>query len=637
MTSPDIKDHVREQRIFVQRAVLAFLFILVLTGCLIARMYYLQVVKHDLYQTLSDRNRMQVLSLPPPRGLIFDRNGVLLADNQPSFSLTLVRERVPDLEATLERLRGILDLSDEEIERFRQRLTQRRRPYESVAVKLRLSEEEIARYSVNRHLLPGIEVEAEAVRYYPLGATMAHVIGYVGRINEAELKMLDPVNYSGTHYTGKLGIEKFYEDILHGKVGYQNVETNARGRVLRVLERTPPVAGKNLTLHIDSRLQRTAEEAVAGFRAGIVAIDVKTGGILAMVSTPSFDPNLFVTGIDHKTYAALRDSPDIPLFNRALRGRYPPASTVKPFIGLAGLQAGKTTWSHTIWDPGYYQLSEQGRRYRDWKRWGHGRINLHDSIVQSCDTYFYDLAFKLGPDPMAEMLRSFGFGEVLAYDTFDARPGILPSREWKQAALRQPWYPGDSLNAGIGQGYMLSTPLQLATATAVLANRGKWIRPRLIKEIEGEPLPEIDAPPDVVLDNPEDWDRMFAAMRDVVHGARGSARSSGRGAAYQFAGKTGTAQVIGIKQDEDWDPNKVDPRFWDHALFVGFAPLDDPQIAVGIVVENGGGGSSTAAPVARILFDAYLLGQYEVPEGGVAAMLGIKTPVQTNPAPGGNP
>ena len=620
MTS-DFKDHIREHRLFIQRALLAFLLVLVMVGCLVARLYYLQVVQHEVYTTLSDKNRVQLLSLPPPRGLIYDSNGVLLADNRPSFSLTLVKERVPDMEQTVAALRDILALTDEEVERFHKRLRQRLRPYEPVAIKLRLTEAEIARYSINRHRLPGVEVEAEAVRYYPLADSLAHVLGYVGRINEAELKMLDPVAYAGTNYTGKLGIEKFYEDVLHGTVGYQKVETDARGRVLRVLERIPPAAGKNIRLHIDSRLQHAAEKAVEGYRAAIVAIDVKTGGILAMVSTPSYDPNLFVTGIDQKSYSALRDSPDIPLFNRALRGRYPPASTIKPFVGLAGLQAGKTTWQSSVWDPGYYQIGGTGRKYRDWKRWGHGRVDLHYSIVQSCDIFFYDLAYRMGPDSLSEMLAQFGFGELVAYDTFDARQGILPSREWKRAALRQPWYPGDSVNVGIGQGYMLATPLQLATATAVLANKGKWIAPRLLKEIDGQPLPEIPNPPDIKLDNPENWDLMFAAMRDVMHSSDGTGKGSARNAAYQFAGKTGTAQVIGIKQNESWDASQVQERHLDHGLFVGFAPLDDPQIAVGVVIENGNGGSRTAAPVARMLFDAYLLGQYDIPEGGVKAIV----------------
>lgn len=613
MTSRHFKDHIREHRIFVSRAIIAFLFVLVLTGCLVARFYYLQVIQHDTYTTLSDRNRVQLLSLPPPRGLIFDRNGELLADNRPSFSLTLVKERVPDMAATVEQLREILDLTDEEVERFYKRQQQRQRPYQPVAIKLRLSEEEIARFSINRHRFPGVEVEAEAIRYYPMGETMAHVLGYVGRINEAELKVLDPVNYSGTNYTGKLGIEKVYEEILHGKVGYQKVETNARGRVLRVLERIPPETGKNISLHIDSRLQKMTENALAGYRAAAVVIDVKTGGILAMVSTPSYDPNLFVTGIDQATYEALRDSPDIPLYNRAIRGRYPPASTIKPFVGLAGLNSDKTTWSHSVWDPGYYQIGGQGRRYRDWKRWGHGWVDLHYSIVQSCDVYFYDLAYRMGPDPMADMLSKFGFGRVVAHDALGARAGILPSREWKQAALRQPWYPGDSLNISIGQGYMLSTPLQLATATAVLANRGKWVTPRLIMEIEGQELPPIETPPDIVLNNPQDWDRMFKAMRDVMHSTKGTGRSAGKDAPYEIAGKTGTAQVVGIAQNEEWDASKVQERHQDHALFIGFAPVEEPRIAVAVVVENGIGGGSTAAPIARKIFDAYLLDQYEEP------------------------
>ncbi|PID44642.1 MAG: penicillin-binding protein 2 [Proteobacteria bacterium] len=608
-----MKDPQKEKQLFTNRAIVAGIFVVVLAAALFARLYHLQVVEYAVYQTLSDKNRMQLQSIAPTRGLIYDSRGVLMADNRPVYSVTLVKERAPkDIDGLLQELGQIIALSDEDIEGFRQRLDERRKPYESVAIKVKLNEEEIARLSVDRHRFPGVEVEAELVRHYPMSETMAHLLGYVARINEEELKKVNAANYSGTNYIGKLGVEKFYEDILHGTVGYQNVETNARGRVLRVLERLDPVPGADIVLHVDSRLQKAGEEALAGRRGAVVAIEPETGGVIALVSTPSFNPNLFVTGIDAKSYSELRDSPDIPLFNRAIRGGYPPGSTIKPIVGLAGLDTGTVTRTTKIWDPGFYRIRGNKRLYRDWKRWGHGEVDLFDSITQSCDVYFYDLAFKMGVDNMHQYLGKFGFGTVNVADIKEARGGILPSRAWKRAKKRLPWFPGDSLNMGIGQGFMLATPMQLATATAVLANRGKWVRPRLVKHItdeNGDSLPlNIPPPPeDIKVKNPDDWNYVISAMEEVMHGKRGTARASGRDSVYRFAGKTGTAQVVGIKQGEEYDADALDERHRDHALFIGFAPSVNPKIAVAVIVENGGGGSTTAAPVARKMFDAWLL------------------------------
>ncbi len=608
-----LKDPQKEKQLFTNRAIVAGIFVVVLAAALFARLYHLQVVEYAVYQTLSDKNRMQLQSIAPTRGLIYDSRGVLMADNRPVYSVTLVKERAPkDIDGLLQELGQIIALSDEDIEGFRQRLDERRKPYESVAIKVKLNEEEIARLSVDRHRFPGVEVEAELVRHYPMSETMAHLLGYVARINEEELKKVNAANYSGTNYIGKLGVEKFYEDILHGTVGYQNVETNARGRVLRVLERLDPVPGADIVLHVDSRLQKAGEEALAGRRGAVVAIEPETGGVIALVSTPSFNPNLFVTGIDAKSYSELRDSPDIPLFNRAIRGGYPPGSTIKPIVGLAGLDTGTVTRTTKIWDPGFYRIRGNKRLYRDWKRWGHGEVDLFDSITQSCDVYFYDLAFKMGVDNMHQYLGKFGFGTVNVADIKEARGGILPSRAWKRAKKRLPWFPGDSLNMGIGQGFMLATPMQLATATAVLANRGKWVRPRLVKHItdeNGDSLPlNIPPPPeDIKVKNPDDWNYVISAMEEVMHGKRGTARASGRDSVYRFAGKTGTAQVVGIKQGEEYDADALDERHRDHALFIGFAPSVNPKIAVAVIVENGGGGSTTAAPVARKMFDAWLL------------------------------
>lgn len=611
-----LKDPIREKNIFTFRAVMAMFFILIMATGLLTRIYYLQVVDFEHYTTLSDKNRMQLQSVVPTRGLIYDRNGILLADNQPVFSVSVVKERSPDIEQTIEQIGSIIELTEEQIKRFKKRLGSRRKPYEPVPLKSKLTEEEIARLSVKKHVLPGVEVEAELVRNYPLGESMAHMLGYVGRINIKELKEVDPTNYSGTNYIGKLGVEKFYENVLHGKVGRQTVETNARGRVLRVLDQVPSTPGRDIKLNIDARLQQVAIDAMAGRRGAVVAIEPATGGILALVSTPSFDPNLFVTGIDHKSYSALRDSLDIPLFNRALKGQYPPGSTIKPIIGLAGLDTGVITRQTKIRDPGWYQLKNDERFYRDWKRYGHGTVDLLDSITQSCDTFFYGLAFKLGVDEMESYLDRFGLGSRTAVDISEDRKGLLPGRAWKRGAKGLAWYPGDSLNMGIGQGFMLTTPLQLATATAVLANRGGWHRPRLAQIIypgvNADDIVEIptmhdDKPKDVIINNPDDWDYIVGAMKAVMHGKKGTARGSARKATYKMAGKTGTAQVVGIKQGEEYDAEALAERHRDHALFVGFAPVNSPKIAVAVIVENGGGGSTAAAPVARKLFDAWVL------------------------------
>nr|WP_217904782.1 penicillin-binding protein 2 [Marinobacter lutaoensis] len=606
-----MKDVAAERRLFQRRALVMVIFIIVMLGVLVARMYQLQIVEHDIYTTLSDKNRVQVQSVPPPRGLIYDRNHELLAENRPVFSVTLVPERVEGMEETLTRLESLLEISEQDLTRFQRRLREPRRPFQEIPLRYDLTEEEIARLAVHRHELPGVEVKAELVRYYPHSELTSHVLGYVGRINRDELKRIDPVNYAGTNYIGKSGIERFYENVLHGKVGYQHVETNARGRTLRVLERKNPVPGEDLQLHLDLRLQKRAYELLDGRRGAVVAIEPKTGGILALASVPGFDTNKFVTGISVDDYRALSESKDKPLFNRALRGQYPPGSTLKPMLAVAALDSGATTRDYTIWDPGYFQLKEGGRRYRDWKRGGHGWVDLKDAVAESCDVYFYEVAVKMGVDTMSNYLSSFGFGEDATLDVAGALSGLLPSREWKQAVRNEPWYPGDSVNLGIGQGFMLATPLQLATATALIANRGRWVEPRLLQDVVGdEPLEEV-LPPEthepLKLKNPDDWEYVVESMAEVMHGRKGTARGAGRGAPYRMAGKTGTAQVFSLEEDEEYDADEVRERLRDHALFVGFAPVDDPKIVVSVIVENGGSGSGTAAPVARALFDAWLL------------------------------
>lgn len=617
MQNRDFKDPIRETRIFTFRAIVFWIFVVCLVLVLAGRVFYLQVMEHERYATASDKNRVLLQPVAPNRGLIFDTNGKLLAENRASQSLNIIIERVgEDLPDLLALIQTLVSVKDSDLERFEKRRKQRRRPYEPVPLRGKLTEEEIAVLAVNSYRLPGVTVEAQLVRNYPFTASTAHVLGYVGRINERELKEIDPVNYSGTKSIGKLGVEKFYEAQLHGKVGFQKVEVNALGRVLSVLERDDPVPGADITLYLDSELQRTAEEALGERRGAVVAIDTRTGGILALVSQPSFNPNLFVTGIDSKNYALLRDSLDLPLFNRALRGQYPPGSTIKPFVALAGLELGHIDWNYTINDPGWYQINQGGRFYRDWKKWGHGKVDLVHAMAQSCDTYFYDLSHRMKVDDLHAFLWQFGFGQRISLDVAEAVRGILPSTTWKKNRTGEPWYTGDSLNVGIGQGYMLATPLQLATATMVLANRGQWVQPRLLKSIRVnrnyiESLPateEVAATPENVdLKSDGDWELMVDAMESVVHGTRGTAQGISKELDYRIAGKTGTAQVVGIKQDEEYDVEKVAERNQDHGLFVAFAPADEPRIAIAVIVENGGGGSVSAAPVARKVLDAYLL------------------------------
>lgn len=616
-----LKDHSGESQIFFDRVALGFALLVILTLMLVARLFFLQIVQHEKYATLANDNRIQVQSLPPTRGLIVDRNGELLADNVPNYSLAITPERVEDLDLALEQIDALIGLTDEQIKSFERRLKRGRRPFESVPVRLKLTQEEIARISVNRFAMPGVDVEAKLVRNYPKAELMVHAVGSVRRINEEDAARLDPVAYSGVNHIGKIGVEKFYERELLGEVGYRRVETDARGRIMQVLDATPPEPGKNLALYLDSGLQQAASDALGDRRGAIVAIDPKTGGILALVSKPSYDPNPFVTGIDYESYAALRDDIDVPLYNRAVQGQYEPGSTLKPFIGLIGLVTGVTNPEYTVNDPGWFKLPGGERLYRDWN-WttegtgGHGIVNLEKAIYRSCNIYFYELATRLGIDRIHEHLELFGFGTNRVLDLPEARSGLLPSREWKRGVRGQPWYPGDSVNIGIGQGYMLVTPVQLATAVAMLANRGKAVAPRMVMsgsdlaETSDVPrLEDIDLVPDHV------WELIIGGMEKVVH--RGNQGFNENGTAwayigmdipYRMAGKSGTAQVVGIAQGEEYNEEELDERQRKHAWFVGFAPVDDPEIAIAVIVENGGGGSSVAAPVLREVMDYYMLG-----------------------------
>ena len=610
-----------------------------LAGILMVRLVQLQVLNHEHFQTLSRSNRVKVVPVAPTRGLIFDRNGVVLAQNKPYHSLEIIPEAVPDLPATLGALKAIVAISESDEERFYERLQSKRR-FESVPLRLQLSEEEVARFAVNRHRFPGVDVQARLAREYPLGPLGVHVIGYVARISERELQQVDAVNYRGTDHIGKVGVEQAYEALLHGRVGHQHVEINAQGRTLRILSRAAPVPGKNLYLTIDASLQASAERALGSESGAVVAIDPQTGDVLAMASMPSFDPNLFVNGIDAKTYKELRSSSDRPLFNRALHGQYPPGSTVKPFFALAALAGDHDAVPKDMWCPGWYRLKGRAHLYRDWKKGGHGAVELERAIVESCDVYFYELAINLGIDRMHSFMNAFGFGVPTGIDLPREASGLMPSPSWKRANRNEVWFPGETLITGIGQGFMLATPLQLASAVAQLSAKGKRPRPRVVGRVVDAINGHVNAQPPVFLHpvqtgDPRPWDQVLRAMVNVVHGVKGTARRAGVGATYKMGGKTGTAQVFGVAQNEEYDEEKVDKKLRDHGLFIAFAPADKPKVAVAVVVENGGSGSGSAAPVARRVIDHYLnpRSDQEPPEG--MRMSGYEAPKRTLDATAG--
>ena len=600
-------DPARDRRIFTGRLLIAGLAAIVLTSIVLYRYFDLQVTRHQDFATHSDNNRVHVRPAAPSRGLIYDRNGELLADNRPSYSLSIIRERSEDLEQLLLQISSLIDISSDDIERFEKRL-KRRKPYEHTPLRFNLSEQERGILAVNSYRLDGAEVTARLTRFYPNGELFAHVIGYVGRINERESQQIDSVAYSGTDSIGKIGLEKYYEDRLLGAVGTEHVETNARGRVMRILENVSPLPGTNLTVHLDSNLQRVAHKAFKDDRGALVAIDIKTGGILSMVSAPSYDPNLFVSGISQTNYDQLLQSSDRPLFDRAIRGQYPPGSTIKPLFGLIGLHNNSISMDYSIEDPGYFFMEGIERPWRDHnsKRGGHGKgVDLAKAIIESCDVFFYKMSVKTGIDLLSSYSGMFGLGNLTGIDMPGERPGIMPSREWKQGAKQEAWFNGDTINVSIGQGFMLTTPLQLAVMSARIASKGKLLKPQLVKSIDGVATQPVEVRESINMSD-EYWDYVHKAMRDVVHSPRGTAKGISNGLNYEIAGKTGTAQVISISAEEEYDSSKIDKSQWDHALFVAFAPMDDPQIAVGLIVENGEHGSSAAAPIARLVIDEYM-------------------------------
>ncbi|MFZ4077261.1 MAG: penicillin-binding protein 2 [Legionellaceae bacterium] len=588
------------------RLSLLMAMIIICAFILILRLAYLQVSQYKRFATLSLKNQMSILPLAPPRGLIFDRNGVVLADNIAVFVLEIIPERIKNLPETLNRLQHLLpSVTDDEIENFN-RARKQNRSFVPIPFKLKLTSEEVAIFASNQHLFPGISIKARLIRSYPFGEICAHFIGYVGRINNQELQQVNASNYRASNFIGKAGIERFYEDRLHGQIGYQQTETDVNGRTLRILSKQSPIAGDQLYLTIDARLQEIAHHAMNKKQGAIVVMDVHQGEILALVSTPSYDPNLFINGISHQAYNLLANAEDKPLYNRAVRGLYPPASTVKPFVALAGLEKGVINQHTKIYDPGWYRLPHVTRPYRDWKRGGHGIINLKRALTVSCDTYFYQLGNKMGITPIEDMLSQFGYGQLTHVDLKEEAPGLLPSPHWKQQTKGQPWYPGDTLISSIGQGFMLASPLQLANATASLSQHGRRFRPHLLKAFTADQgrktaLKPLEEYPIQLKDN-DNWRQVIEAMQAVISSPEGTAGSRfGRNAPYTVAGKTGTAQVFSLSQDEKKRSQQVPEKLRDHSLFIAFAPVDNPEIAIAVVLEH-----DTVAPIlARQIMDAY--------------------------------
>jgi penicillin-binding protein 2 len=610
-----LRDRLQEAREFRLRLGLLAVLIVGAFAVLAARWTYLQVTQHAHYQTLAENNRISIVPIVPNRGLIVDRNGVVLADNYSAYTLEVTRGKIKDLEATIAALSEVVDITPRDRKRFN-KLIEDSHSFDSLPIRLRLSDEEVARFAVNRYRFPGVEINARLFRRYPLGERAAHVLGYIGRINDKDLQDIEAreegSNYRGSDHIGKVGIEKSYEKELHGVTGFEEVETDAGGRALRSLRRNEATSGRDVVLTIDIKLQEVAETVFGERRGALVAIDPRNGEVLALVSMPTYDPNLFIDGIDQANWDALNNSPDTPLTNRALRGAYPPGSTIKPFMALAGLSSGKRGPSSAIHDPGFFSLPGAAHRYRDWKAGGHGVVDLKKSVVISCDTYYYGLARDLEIDALAVFMAQFGFGRPTGIDIENEAGGVLPSREWKRKRFKQVWYPGETVIAGIGQGYWQATPLQLAHATAAIANDGLSVRPHLVRAIRESAASveqELVKPVATQLNLRADH---IAFVKDAMHAVTlpgGTAARAADKAEYAFAGKTGTAQVIGIKQSEKYDEKKVAERHRDHALFIAYAPAQNPTIALAVIVENGGHGGATAAPVARAIFDYYLLGK----------------------------
>ncbi|WP_041060285.1 penicillin-binding protein 2 [Vibrio owensii] len=618
-----IRDYQAEARLFSSRAIFAFLGIVILMGLLVANMYNIQVNQFQDYQTRSNDNRIKVVPIAPNRGLIYDRNGILLAENRPVFNLELTPEKIKDIDGTIKELQTILEITPEQVGRFH-RERKRTRRFKSVPLLTQLDESQVAIFSVNQYRFPGVEISATLKRYYPFSEVLTHVIGYVSRINDRDMQRLireeKDANYQATRDIGKLGIEKYYEDLLHGTAGYQEVEVNSRGRVIRTLKYVPPIPGKDIVLNLDINLQLYVHQLLDGRRGSAVVLDPRDNGVLAMVSSPSYDPNAFVHGISGKAYRALLNDKNRPLVNRTTLGIYPPASTIKPFMAVAALEEGVITPKTTRNDPGYWRIPNSDTRpFRDWLRWGHGRVDIIKSIEESVDTFFYQVAYDMGIDRISNWMMMFGFGDYTGIDIYEESKANMPTREWKMARHKTPWYKGDTIPVGIGQGYWTATPMQIAKATSVLVNEGAVTAPHLLKATidnggdfeEQENSEYVTYPP---IQNVPDkyWNMAKEGMRLVNHGTKGTARRSFYNMDYQTAGKSGTAQVFGLGEDEEYNADEVAEHLRDHALFTGFAPFEDPEVVVSVVLENAGGGSSNGAPVARKIFDRVIIGPEKI-------------------------
>jgi penicillin-binding protein 2 len=643
MAGVSLHDRHLELQVYKNRVVIAAACCLLGVLILVVRLFVLQIIDHEVFSTLSQNNRLRLDPIAPNRGLIYDRNGVVLAENRPSYLLALTPDEIKkrgDLETTLKALRELVTIEESDVERFYKE-RKRKRSFEKVPLRFNLSEAEVAHFAVNRHRFPGVDIVATLARHYPFGAMTAPVLGYVSRIDEDDLDELDEGNYRATTHIGKVGIEQYYEKVLHGTAGYKQVEVNVEGREVHMVDEKDPIPGEDLHLSIDIRLQTIAETALGENSGAVVAIEPATGAVLVFVSKPSYDPALFVNGISNEAFAALQQDPARPLFNRALHGQYPPGSTVKPLYGLAALEQGVMKENFAIGCSGSYQLPRDTRRYRDWKKHGHGpAIDLEQAIIESCDVFFYDLAYRSGIDAMSNYVRQFGFGQSTGIDIAGEKIGLFPNSQWKQKRFGERWYTGESLSVGIGQGYTLATPLQLAYMTAIMAANGQAYRPRVLEAMSRPELlsqqlmqrpqtPVSDTQVDVAAQTAPQgpgprklppvlhhtvpvaqqrhWDYIRKAMVGVVHDPKGTARATGWNAPYQIAGKTGTAQVISIKQNEEYDEEKIAMQHRDHALFVAYAPAEKPEIAMAILVENGGHGASAAAPIARKVMDQYLI------------------------------
>jgi penicillin-binding protein 2 len=603
-----IKNPQNESLIFRGRIVSSVIIILLAIGIIFSRFFYLQVIQHQTLLSDSEKNRIRTTALPPARGFIYDRNGKLLVDNLPTYRLQVIPEKVDNLKGKLKELKPFIKIDEGDIKDILQK-EKNNRPFKAITIKAKLTERELSAFIARKHTFIGFAAKPYLIRHYKYTDILAHVVGYVGRINDKDAKRLDKKKYLGTEYTGKRGLEKYHESSLHGQPGSLVVETNAKGRILKTIKQISPVSGNDITLTIDIDLQKTAYDALGELTGSVIAINPKNGEILAMVSKPGFDPNDFVNGISQKKYSALINSEEKPLFNRSIKGGYEPGSTIKPYIALAALYNHVIDLNYSMFSKGYFQLKNQDRKYHDWKKGGHGYVNIEQSLTQSVNTFYYSLALKLGIDRIHDFLIHFKFGELSEIELLGEMRGLLPSRQWKKAKKGTIWFPGETVITGIGQGFLVSTPIQLATSLTILANKGKFVKPHLLKK-------QQNTIQNIVLDiQPEYWNIVHKGMIGVVHGAKGTARSI-KNRHYLIAGKSGTSQVYGKKEEDVYVKNTETPKHLrNHALFIAFAPANDPEIAVVVVAEHGASGSRTAAPIAGLVIDKYMRDIYQTKEG----------------------